>query len=120
MAMKILLLGLKHEVVEEVRSKVNARGSTIFTATGVEEAGEVLGRERIDAVIMGGGLPLETRLEVVREVFRISDSTTVHMKDVASGPEGYLPFVESLLAGLSNAARADEANCTRRVTHRQP
>jgi hypothetical protein len=49
---------------------------------------------------MGGGLDLETRLEVVREVFRSSDRATVHLKDHLSGPEGFLPFARSVLLGL--------------------
>jgi hypothetical protein len=42
---------------------------------------------------------LETRLEIVREIFQLSDTTSVHMKDVASGPQGFLPFVRSILNG---------------------
>ena len=50
---------------------------------------------------MGAGLELEARLEIVREVFLASDRTTVHMKDVASGPEGFLPFVRAVVGGLA-------------------
>jgi hypothetical protein len=53
---------------------------------------------------MGGGLDLDTRLAVVREVFQSSDQTTVHLKDQMSGPEGYLPFVRSVLTGLNDYA----------------
>ena len=53
----------------------------------------------IDHVIMGAALDLETRLEIVREIFLASDRTTVHLKDVASGPDGFLPFVRSVLGG---------------------
>jgi hypothetical protein len=50
----------------------------------------------------GAGLDLETRLEIVREIFLTSDKTTVHMKDFASGPDGFLPFVRSVLTGLAD------------------
>jgi hypothetical protein len=43
----------------------------------------------------------EARLEIVREIFLASDKTTVHLKDFASGPDGFLPFVRSVLAGLA-------------------
>jgi len=56
----------------------------------------------IDHVIIGAGLDLETRLEIVREIFLTSDTTTVHMKDFASGPDGFLPFVRSVLTGLAD------------------
>jgi hypothetical protein len=49
---------------------------------------------------MGAGLDIDVRLEIIRTIFTMSDSTTVHMKDVASGPEGFLPFVRALLSGL--------------------
>jgi hypothetical protein len=41
-------------------------------------------------------------LEIAREVFETSDWTTVHIKDRASGPEGFLPFVRSIIRGLSD------------------
>ena len=61
-----------------------------------------LARADIDHVIMGAGLDLEVRLEIVREIFLASDTTTVHMKDVASGPDGLLPFARSVLTGLAD------------------
>ena len=56
----------------------------------------------IDHVIMGAALDLETRLEIVREIFQASDTTTVHLKDFASGSDGFLPFVRSVLTGLAD------------------
>jgi hypothetical protein len=100
MGKTILLLGLKREVVEDVKGRVNARAATLLIGTGVADLRAHLQRQRIDAVVMGGGLPLETRLELVGETFRASDTTTVHMKDVASGPDGFLPFVQSVIDGL--------------------
>jgi hypothetical protein len=41
-------------------------------------------------------------LEIVREIVLASDKTTVHMKDFASGPDGFLPFVRSVPAGLAD------------------
>jgi len=54
----------------------------------------------IDIVIMGAGIDLEKRLEVVRYVFSTSNTTSVHMKDWETGPEGYVPFINRVLAGL--------------------
>ncbi|WP_157535022.1 hypothetical protein [Nocardia inohanensis] len=45
-------------------------------------------------------LDLELRLGMVREVFESSDATTVHLKDVGSGPGAFLPFVRAVLTGL--------------------
>ena len=49
---------------------------------------------------MGAGLDLQTRLDMVREVFERSDWTSVHMKDRGTGPEGFLPFIRAVLHGL--------------------
>jgi hypothetical protein len=45
----------------------------------------------MDKVIMGAGMDLETRLQIVNHIFEASDSTTVHLK---------LPFVTSILRGF--------------------
>lgn len=43
---------------------------------------------------------MEVRLEIVKYIFTVSTSTTVHMKDRNSGPQGMLPFVNGVLEGL--------------------
>jgi len=45
----------------------------------------------MDKVIVGAGIDLETRLQIVRHIFESSDSTTVHLT---------LPFVTSILWGF--------------------
>ena len=55
----------------------------------------------VDVVIMGAGIDLEKRLEIARYVFNTSDTTSVHMKDRATGPEGFVPFINAVLKGLS-------------------
>jgi hypothetical protein len=49
---------------------------------------------------MGAGLDLDVRLEIVRQIFDSSETTTVHMKSHLPGPGGYLPFVRAVLQGL--------------------
>jgi hypothetical protein len=49
---------------------------------------------------MGAGIELEKRLEVVRYVFNTSNTTSVHMKDWQTGPEGFVPFINRVLFGL--------------------
>jgi hypothetical protein len=65
---------------------------------------------------MGGGL--EIRLEVVREVFQSSDRATVHLKDHLSGPEGFLPFVRSVLRGLQDYAPQESPRAILRARRR--
>jgi hypothetical protein len=95
----VLLLGLKGVIVDDVKDQVQVADIQLFGGTGIDDVRTTFERTSIDSVIMGGGIDLETRLEIVREIFQLSDTTSVHMKDIASGPQGFLPFVRSILNG---------------------
>ncbi len=41
-------------------------------------------------------------------MFRESATTSVHLKDAASGPGGFLPFVRGVLVGLVNSDLKEE------------
>jgi hypothetical protein len=101
MTRNVLLLGRLGVVVEDAQRQLQVPDVQLFVATGPDEVRSALAEADMDHVIMGAGLRLEDRLEIIREVVLASDRTTVHMKDVASGPEGFLPFARSVLAGLA-------------------
>ena len=46
------------------------------------------------------GLDIDIRLEIIKLIFSLSQSTTVHVKDLASGAEGLIPFVKAVLKGF--------------------
>src|SRR5689334_21368252 len=96
----VLLLGRTLSVVDEAL-RVQMPDVPFRAGAGIDDVRSAFAQAQIDHVIMGAGLDLDIRLEIVREVFRLSDSTTVHLKDVNSGPEGFLPFVRSVLVGLT-------------------
>ncbi|HLL55719.1 MAG TPA: hypothetical protein VK447_19315 [Myxococcaceae bacterium] len=98
--MKVLLVGRLGSIIDDVQSQLRTKELELFGATGIDEVRATLARTNIDHVIMGGGLPLEDRLAIVRELFLSSETTSVHLKDVASGPEGMLPFARRVLEGL--------------------
>jgi hypothetical protein len=50
---------------------------------------------------MGAGIKLEKRLEIVKYVFTVSNTTTVHVKDWETGPEGFVPFINGVLSGFT-------------------
>jgi hypothetical protein len=102
MARSVLLLGRLGVVVEDAQQQLRMPDVRLYLATGLDEVRSAFAQADIDHVIMGAGLDLEARLEIVREIFLASDKTTVHMKDFASGPVGFLPFVRSVLAGLAD------------------
>ena len=99
----VLLVGRTRTVLDEARKGLTAQDVTLFGAITLYEVRKVFDENPIDAVIMGAGIDLETGLRIVRHVFEASDSTSVHMKDFESGPEGYLPFVEGVLDGQATS-----------------
>ena len=96
---KILLVGKQ---LTEVPPGLNIKNVQYFAAPDLDTAQQVFERNdnAIDIVIMGAGIELEKRLEVARYVFNSSNTTTVHMKDPETGPQGFAPFINSVLSGL--------------------
>jgi hypothetical protein len=102
MPKRVLLLGVLASVVDEAKQQLHLADIEFLGGAEVDDVRSAFAQADIDHVIMGGGLDLETRLAIVREVFRSSDRATVHMKDQMSGPEGFLPFVRAVLLGLGD------------------
>lgn len=96
---KILLVGKQ---LTSVPSGLTIKDAQYFAAPDLKTAQQVFEKNNnaIDIVIMGAGIELEKRLEIVRYVLTSSNITTVHMKDWETGPEGFVPFINSILSGL--------------------
>ena len=97
---KILLVGKQ---LTSVPPQLTIKESQFFAAPDLKTAQEVFEKNNnaIDIVIMGAGIELEKRLEIVRYVFTTSNTTTVHMKDWETGPEGFVPFINGVLSGFT-------------------
>jgi hypothetical protein len=72
-----------------------------MAGTSLVDVEEAFARHAVDHVIMGAGIDLEARLQIIKHIFSVSTHTTVHMKDRDSGPQGMLPFVNGVLTGLA-------------------
>ena len=96
---KILLIGKQ---LTSVPPQLTIKDAQFFAAPDLKTAQQVFEKNNnaIDIVIMGAGIELEKRLEIVRYVFTTSNTTTVHMKDWETGPEGFVPFINGVLSGL--------------------
>jgi hypothetical protein len=101
LAKNVLLLGRKGIVLDDVAKHLDVKDVNLHSGTGVEDVRATFGKEKIDIVIMGAGLDIDVRREIIKLIFTLSDTTTVHMKDYASGPQGMLPFVNSVLKGFA-------------------
>ena len=98
---KILLVG-KQLTSAPPMNQLTIKDVQYFAAPDLKTVEQVFEKNNnaIDTVIMGAGIELEKRLEVVRYVFNTSNTTSVHMKDWETGPEGFVPFINRVLSGL--------------------
>jgi hypothetical protein len=90
---KVLLVGksltnvppLEQLIIKDVR---------YFAAPDLKTAQQVFeeNSNAIDIIIMGAGIELEKRLEIVRYVFNTSNTTTIHMKDWEMVPKALCPL----------------------------
>jgi hypothetical protein len=98
---KILLVGLRLTSLP-TKDEVSFNNIELSVASSLEEVQSAFEKNnnQIDIVISGGGIELEKRLEIVRYIFSTSNATSVHMKDIDSGPQGFVPFINKVLKGL--------------------
>jgi|AP95_1055475.scaffolds.fasta_scaffold92212_2 hypothetical protein len=98
----ILLIGRLGINIPNLQTGIENKNINLFSGTNLEEVKDAFNQNdnQIDSVIMGAGIDLNVRLDIIRYIFETSQSTTVHMKDWESGPKGMLPFVNSILNEL--------------------
>jgi hypothetical protein len=98
---KVLLIGRQLAKVPQADQLI-IKNIEYFAADSLANAQKIFEQNNntIDIVIMGAGIELEKRLEIVKYIFNTSNSTSVHMKDWITGPEGFMPFINNVLTGL--------------------
>lgn len=94
---KVILLGREQNNLDRGLQEINVKGIEFITCTSLKELSKALEQKEVDTVITGAGLPLDIRLEAVRMVYQASDGISIHMKDFASGPEGFGHFANKVL-----------------------
>lgn len=101
MAKRVLLVGLRPNLVEGFRQQLDLSHVEFDGASDVDDVAAAFARTDFDHVFLGGGLDLSVRLAAIQLVFESSDKATVHLKDHLSGPEGFVPFARAVLHGLA-------------------
>jgi DNA-binding response OmpR family regulator len=102
MTQNILLIARRQDVIDEILRELHVPGFQLQGGTNIKDVRSAFDNGTIDHVILGGGIELEDRLDIVREIFHLSNATKVHMNS-RSGPQSYLPFIESVLYGLKES-----------------
>ena len=96
----ILIVGRTEMVLDNVRKHMPSTHYQFLSATDLDGVKKAFGSAKPDLVIMGASIDLEPRLAIIRYVFERSGSTSMHLKDTDSGPEGFLPFLKGMPSGL--------------------
>ena len=94
----VLIVGRLLDIVDETRSRVQCANVVLYGATTLDEARKTLSLKPIDVMVVGAAIELSERLAIARAAFEMSEHITVHLKDKASGPAGFVPFVERVIA----------------------
>jgi hypothetical protein len=102
-ALHVLIVGRLLDTVDETRSRVRCQDVVLHGATNLDEVRQALSLKPIDVMVVGAAIELSERLAIARAAFEISEHITVHLKDKASGPSGFVPFVERVIASRQMA-----------------
>lgn len=109
---RCILLGLKKSVIDDTISALEASYSSpefeYVCCLGIDAMKTALIEQEIDHVFIGAGLDTNIRMEATQTVLDNSLVTQVHLKNFSAGPQGYTPFIKTILAGI-RAARNGKA-----------
>lgn len=94
---KVILLGKLQSNLDKGRAQITVPDIDFITCTSLASLQDALTDPDVDTVITGAGLELDVRLTAIKMIYKASDSISVHMKDYASGPEGFGPFANRVL-----------------------
>lgn len=97
---KCILLGLKKSVVDDAIEKIPDPAFELIGCLSIEEMKAVLEKNQIAHVFIGAGLDIDIRINAARTVLETSLVTQVHLKNHSAGPQGYVPFIKTILAGV--------------------
>lgn len=85
-------------MLDAIADQLKEDGLEFFTASDIHQVLEVVEKYELNAVIIGAGLDIDTRCEIIKYVAGANPSTTIHMKDWNSGKEGMLPFIQGIIS----------------------
>lgn len=99
---KCLILGRDKAAIEKIIPEVDNSSTTLFAGTSLQDLINVFDLHKIDIVIIGAGLDIMIRTEIIKYIYAKSKTTSVHMKDWESGARGMLPFINGVLGGIKH------------------
>ena len=96
----VLLLGRKGIDVQKFYDGISNKNVTLIGGTNLDAVKSTFAQYDVKIVIMGAGIDIGDRLEIIEYIFKVSQSTSVHMKDWDSGAAGMMAFVDNVLHTL--------------------
>ncbi len=93
-----LLIGGHAAYLGKLAQAVRAEDIALFVATNLDDVNRIFDNETIDIVILGRESDPEYRLQVLRRIFAVSPTSSVHLMGTGGDP---LLFVRAMLQGYS-------------------
>jgi len=91
----------KASYFEDAKAHLDMSELKILGGANIDDVRTAFADDRqLDHVFSGAGIELDKRLEIVRDLSTSSGTTTVPLRNPASGPQFFLTFVEAVLDGL--------------------
>lgn len=102
---KCILLGLKKSVIDDAIEQLSDPAFELIGCLSIEEMKAVLEKNQIAHVFIGAGLDIDIRIDAARTILETSLATEVHLKSYSAGPQGYVPFIKTILAGVKTEGK---------------
>ena len=67
--------------IDDVLANVDSSGFNLLRPINLTETELIFDQHEVEVVIMGAGRDLVDRLEIIKLIYKSSNSTTLHMKD---------------------------------------
>jgi DNA-binding NtrC family response regulator len=93
---RILVLGQKQDVIDDLIETLNQDGRNVVGVDTWDAAYDILSNETVDLVIIGAGLEDTERKAISEDIKHLLPDIPILWKDRSSGPEGMIDFVNSI------------------------
>ena len=98
MSKNVLIVAHTSAWLDDFMKQIDAENVELSGGTSLDDVRRILDQRSIDIVIMGPPQEGDGRLQMIEHIYKVSKSTSVHLKAINADP---LTFVNSILAALA-------------------
>jgi DNA-binding NtrC family response regulator len=93
---RILMLGGKEDVINELVETLIQQGRDVIGTDNWQSAYDSLSKDAIDLVVIGAGLEDTERKAISEDIKKLLPTIPILWQDRTSGPQGMIDFVNSV------------------------